>query len=188
MRGLLEAYGANTLSLLRNTLLVPILIILSNCAYAPDPLPGGAPGVAHYPGVRAAIGKSDLAVIITVKHSEKHDLQDVIFNWDRKGSLIWGERPGNTAAIWRFVLIAPGVEKPLCQTPWKKSEDTSVTCNFKAEDYLTWPLIGEIDFWLDGENPGNQLNGEEPGKDEPLYRIASRIHYLVEDPAALMKQ
>ena len=186
MKDILALCAKNAPNLLRNAFLIPILLIFSNCAFAPDLLPGGAPTIIDYPGVRAIVGKSDMAVVITVAHTQNHDVQEVQFNWHRRGSLIWGERPGNTTAIWRFVLIAPGIKNPICLTDWTTSEERKATCTFKAEDYLGLPLIGEIDYWLDGEKPGEQLNGKEPGKDDPLYRITTRVHYLVNDPSVLM--
>jgi hypothetical protein len=178
-------FGKDILSLWKILLVIPMLFILSNCAYAPDLLPGGAPVIAEFPGVRAMIGKSDLAIVITVKDTKV--AQDVPFHWNRKGALIWGERPGNTAAIWRFVLIAPGVKEPICKTAWMKSEATSTTCNFNTKDYFGMPLLGELDFFLDGENPGGQLKGEEPGPNDPLYRISTRVHYLVHGLPELLK-
>lgn len=188
MRDTLVLCAKNAPNLLRNAFLIPILLIFSNCAFAPDLLPGGAPTIAYYPGVRAILGKTDLAVVVTIEHTQNHDPQAVQFNWSKNGALIWGEWPGNTAAIWRFVLIAPGIKNPICLTAWTTSEETKATCMFKAEDYLGLPLIGEIDYWLGGEKPGEQLNGKEPGKDDPLYRISTRIHYLVNDPSVLMER
>lgn len=160
----------HALSLLGWRLAVVILLV-SGCGYAPNLIPSGAPEILTYPGIRALASKVDYPVVLTVKRGQGK----VNVQWVKKGGLIWGERPGKTAAQWRFVMSAPGVADPLCITALEtdsgdsNKEFTEVVCEFKVEDYLATALVGEVLFRLDGDPTG-----------EDSYRSVARSYFLVE--------
>src|ERR1051325_1164401 len=168
--------GKSVPSLRRITLVIPMLFILSNCAHVPTPMPGDTPVYAYLPGVRAMIGKTDVAWVIEVQ--DKDEVQAVPFHWNMKGKLVWWERPGNTAALTRFLLLAPGVTEPICKTEWMTSEFTSTICKFNPKNYLATPLFVEIDYFMHGDIPEGQLPEEDPGPNGKPYRVEGRMYYL----------
>jgi hypothetical protein len=172
------SWREHAFSLSRWTLAVSILLV-SGCGYTPNLIPSGAPAILKYPGIRVLVKKQDYPIVLTVKREQ----EQVNVHWVRKGGLIWGERPGSTAAQWRFVMSVPGLEgDPLCITDWKtdsadsNKEFTEEVCKFKVEDklvkvenYLATALLGEVLFRLDGDPT-----------DEDSYRTVNRAFYLAD--------
>ena len=162
----------NVLSWMGFSLVIPILLA-SGCAYAPDILPGGASSAMKLPVLRVIAANQDIPIVITVDDGKN----EVKFHWEDQGKLIWWERPGNTAAQWRFVLSVPGMlGDPLCDTKWENRDPNDTTgshskpCNFTVTNYLARPLKGELKYRLDGE-----VSTEE----EAPYRSVERVYYLI---------
>jgi hypothetical protein len=165
------SWREHALSLSGWTLAVSILLV-SGCGYAPNLIPSGAPSILDYPGIRVLASDQDYPIVLTVKRGQGQ----VNVHWVRKGGLIWGVRPGSTAAQWRFVMSVPGVVgDPLCITAWKtisadsNKEFTEEVCKFKVEDYLATALLAEVLFRLDGDPTG-----------EESYRTVNRPFYLAD--------
>jgi hypothetical protein len=155
---------------MRMTFVIPLLLIAA-CGYKPNLLPVGAPEIVKQRWVRVIAGAVDYPIVMTVQQGQN----ELSFHWMPKGELDWGERPGNTAAQWRFVLSTPGVPDPLCDTGWKTESPTGnhdmheEKCQIKVDNYLAMPLLGELNYRLAGEPTGEN--------DE--YRIVKRVYYLI---------
>jgi hypothetical protein len=170
MNGIFMSCREHALSLLEWKLVVLILLV-SGCGYAPNLIPGGEKLLTQ-PGIRALASSTDYAIVLTVKRGQ----EQVDVHWVKKGGMVWGERPGNIAVQWRFVMSKPGLEgDPLCVTDWETDSGdsskkvTDVVCKFKVDDYLGTALLGEVLFRLDGDPTG-----------EDSYRSVARTYYLVD--------
>lgn len=169
----MSSKGATYLSK-RGLLLWHVIVALtfmtwSGCAYAPNLVPAGYPDEMDWRIIRSVAGGINYPVVMSVTR----DQHSVDIYWKMRGEWIPWQVPFTAADEWRFVLTAPGVAEPLCQTKWQDAKESlkKVTCPVNVSEYIARPLIGEVDFRLSKET--------DP---EAQYRIHHRTYYFIERP------
>lgn len=171
-------------ALLGYTLLLPTFFV-SGCAYAPYAVPHHAADKLDVIGARVFAAKLGVTVVQTVQPDERA----VTLLFLKKGKLLWGESPGNTADKWRFTLYGPGKagETAICELDWPKepsqpSDRIEVPCIFKDPEhlasYLGKPLRGVLDFRLAGESTSEFTDTD---------RVVESTHYILSDSIMCQK-